>query len=294
MKINEDSPRLESDEKINIDIDFEKLNIRKRRRFPIVVLLLLVLLAVISIFLLKKSKGERLEFEPNIDASLKGEDGWYGAFESEEIFNACKEVSVSIIAQGRRCSGFVYSPDGWIVTVEGAICENVRGRIEVLLFDGRSFEVEAYRQNRQTGIVLMKIDAEGLKTASLDFDGEIFAGEELFTFCSVDGASDGGSLFSGKVAHTQRSVEVSRADGGTRGLRLFQIGILLTEEGVGAPLFKENGELVGISCARDALSGERYMVDHAFSIPSVKALLSTMKEGKRAEDNVLFSVIVGE
>ena len=294
MKRNEDIPRLESDEKINIDLDFEKLNIRKRRRFPIVAFLLLILLAVISILLLKKSRGERLDFEPNVDAALKGSEEWYGAFASEEIFNDCRESSVSVIAEGKRCSGFVYSSDGWIVTVEGAVCENVKGRIEVMLFDGRSLEVEAYRLNRQTGIVMMKINAEGLKTASLDFDGEIFAGEELFTFCSVNGAADGGSLFSGKVAHTQRSVEVVRADGGTRSLRLFQIGILLTEEGVGAPLFRENGELVGIACAPDGSSDERYMVDHAFSISSIESLLSTMKSGKMAEESELFSIIVEE
>lgn len=277
MKRNEDIPRLESDEKINVEIDFENLNIRKRRRFPIFVFLLLILLAVISIFVLKKSKDDTLDFEPNIDAAAKGEKEWYGAFESEEIFNACREISVSVIAEGKRCSGFVYSSDGWIVTVEGAIHENVKGRAEVLLFDGRRFDVEAYKHDRQTGIVMMKINAEGLLAASLDFDGEIFAGEELFTFCSVDSDLEGGSLFSGKVAHTQRSVEVCRVDGGMRTLDLFQVGILLTENGVGAPLFKESGELVGISCARNGASGERYMVDCGFAFPDVKALLSTMK-----------------
>ena len=292
MKKNEDIPRLESDEKIKVDIDFEKLNIRKKRRFPIFIFLLLVLLAVISIFILKKSKSDRMDFEPDIDASLKGESVWYGAFESEDIFNACREISVSVIAQGKRCSGFVYSSDGWIVTVEGAVNENVKGRIEVVLFDGRSFFVESYRQNRQTGVILMKINAQGLKSANLDGGSELFAGEELFTFCSIGNEIDGGSLFSGKVAHTQRSVDVFRADGGKRRLNLFQIGILLTEEGVGAPLFKENGELVGIACASGGENGERYMVDHAFAFSNLKLLLSTMKEGKRAEEVELFTVIV--
>lgn len=292
MKNNEDIPRLESEEKIKIDIDFENLNIRKRRRFPIFLFLLLILLAVVGFFIVKKSQySQNNDLSDSTEVIVDNEAVWHGAFASKEIFESCREASVTVIAEGCRCSGFVYSEDGWIATVDGVVNENVKGQIEVVLFDGRRFLVEAFRQNRESGITLMKIDAKGLRAAKLDGKGELFVGEELFTFCSVGTLSDGGSLFSGNVSHTEREVELYKHEGGVRKLCLFQIGILLTEEGVGAPLFNERGELVGMACASGDGS-ERYMVDYAFAFCNIKSLFERMKNGERAEDSDLFSIIV--
>lgn len=290
-KENNDIPRLESEEPVKVDIEFEALSNRKRK-YPFFLLLLVILFTLVGTFIFKKSQQDRADFEPNIGASLEGENTWQGAFKSKEIFDFCREISVSVIAEGRRCSGFVYSSDGWIATVEGIVNENVKGQIEVVLFDGRSFVVEAFRQNRESGITLMKINANNLRAADIDVKGEVFAGEELFTFCSVGDTEEGGSLFSGKVAHTQRTVEIYREDGTKRKLKLFQIGILLTEEGVGGPLFNEDGEIVGIACASGGKIDERYMVDYAFSFSNIKLLLATMKDSKRVEEDDLFFIIV--
>ena len=292
MYNNEDIPRLEAEEKIKLDIDFENVNIKKKRRFPFFLVFLLILFVIIGFLIFEKSKrSQNTEEQLSMDASQDVTEDWGGAFASKEIFDACREVSVSVIAQGRRCSGFVYSSDGWIATVEGVVDENVKGEIEVVLFDGRRYFVEAFRLNRESGIILLKINASGLKAVELDRKTKIFAGEELFTFCTLEGSSDGGSLFSGKIAHTERTVEVTRTYGSKRRLVLLQIGILLTEEGEGAPLFDENGELVGIACGCKGEDGERYMVDYAFAFSDVKKLLSTMKEGKIAGDTELFWII---
>lgn len=294
MNKNDDIPLLEADEKIRLDINFENIRAKKIRRFRYLALLLLILLALVGAFIFKKSENanEKNEISESNNDAIAGFT-WYGAFESEEIFNYCKEVSVSIIAQGQRCSGFVYSSDGWIATAEGVVNEGVKGQIEVILFDGRRFLVESFRQNRESGLILMKIDASNLKSISLDGVGEIFAGEELFTFCTVGNVAEGSSLFSGKVAHIKRSVELLGYDGRARVLKLFQIGILLTEEGVGAPLFNERGEIVGIALASDCdVENERYMIDYAFDFNNVSDVLKMMKNGKRAEDSELFDVII--
>lgn len=292
MKINDDIPRLEAEEKIKLDIDFENLNIKRKRNFSFLIVLLLILLALIGGFIVKKTQSVQEssgEIGPAIDVSA--ERAWHGAFKSEEIFNACREASVSIIAQGKRCSGFVYSSDGWIATVEGAVNENVKGQIEVVLCDGRRFCVESFRQCREVGLILMKIDASGLKAVDIEKNGEIFAGDELFTFCAVGDVYEGGSLFSGKIAHIQRRVEIYAPDGSKRDLKLMQIGILLTEEGVGAPLFNEEGNLLGIACASN-VDDERYMIDYAFEYAKVKNILKMMKNGERADYNEIFEVIV--
>lgn len=293
MKEKDDIPRIESGEKIKIDLDFEKAAIKKRRRYPFFAFLLFILLvigALIVFELLDKRRDDSAE--AILDVNLN-EEIWQGAFDSEETFKACKDSFVSVIAAGRRSSGFVYSEDGWIVTVEGVVNEGIVGRIEVVLSDGRRFLVDFFRQNRESGLTLLKIEANGLCAARLNARDELCVGEEIFSFCAFDSSGEA-SLFSGRVAHKDRVVEALRADGGTRRLSLVQIGILLTEEGVGAPIFNGRGEVVGIACASGEAYGERYMVDHAFNIADVSRLLLVMKNGKRAGDTELFSIIIEE
>ena len=265
MYNNEDIPRLDAGEKIRINIDFGGVSIRKRKKIPFLLILLLIVLALLGLLIFQKAKKSQ---SADLQVGLgdpQSADEWHGAFESKEIFDYCREASVSVIAEGRRCSGFVYSSDGWIATVEGVVNEGIKGQIEVIFCDGRRYFVEAFRQNRESGLILLKINAEGLKAVEIDKGANVVAGEELYTFCSFDGLADGGSLFSGKVAHIGRATSIKRVDGGERNLMLFQISILLTEEGEGAPLFNEDGALVGIACARRGEAGERYMVDYAFA-----------------------------
>lgn len=296
MNKNDDIPRLEAEEKIKIDIDFENLNVKRKKPFRFFVAILLILLATLGAFIIiMKIKSVANNGDKPLDSSVNNDidanSAWNGAFASEKIFNACREVAVSVIAEGKVCSGFVYSSDGWIATVEGIVNENVKGQIEVVLFDGSRFFVDSFRQNRESGLILMKINADGLRAANCVEGVEIFAGEELFTFCAIDGAIEEASLFSGKVAHAKRNVEIYRADGGSRRVKLFQLGILLTEQGVGAPLFNENGAIVGIACS-SGTTNERYMIDYAFSFNAVEDVLEMLKNGKRAGENELFDVIV--
>ena len=291
MEEKDDIPRIESGEKIKIDLEFENAGIKKRRRYPFFAFLLFILLVISAVVAFEFwDKSEDVTTETLLDVRYE-EPTWQGAFESEEVFEACRASFVSVIAEGRRASGFVYSEDGWIVTVEGVVNEAVTGRIEVMLCDGRRFLVESFRQNRESGLTLLKIEASGLCAARLNSRDTLCVGEEIFSFCAF-GESGEASLFSGKVAHTDREVTLLRSDGGTRRVSLVQIGILLTEEGVGAPIFNAKGELVGIACASGEPYGERYMVDYAFNIADVSRLLLAMKSGKRAGDVELFSVVI--
>jgi S1-C subfamily serine protease len=297
MNNNDDIPRLDTVERIELDIDFKNFKKGKQRKFLFFLLFLLILLAILSVFIFKKIENGKEQAaneknEPSADISVNSR--WDGAFVSEDVFNSCKEASVFIMVDGKCCSGFIYSSDGWIATVEGVVNENVKGRIEVTLFDGRSFFVESFRQSRESGLILMKIDVSGLTAVKYNSNGNIFTGQELYTFCAIHSPESdfvGGSLFSGRISHTESTVELCGVGGESRKLKLFQIGILLTEEGVGAPLFNSNGEIVGIACASETKS-DRYMVDYAFAFDKINAVFERMKNGKRAEAEELFDVIV--
>ena len=287
MKKEEDFLRLEGKEGINID--FENLCIKKRRWNPFFLLALVFLTFVIIFAVIKinSDKDDEEVFAVNNEVS----EDWQGAFVSEAVFLKCQKASVSVIADGRICSGFVFSSDGWIVTVNSIVNEFVKGKVKVVLYDGRVLDVEAFKESRKAGLVLMKVDADGLAFADLSSVDDVSAGQEIYTFCSLDGRG-APSLFSGKISHTQRWVLFEREGEKNKTLSLMQVSLLLTEEGVGAPLFDENGGVVGIACGNNDLQGrEKYMINYAFLAKKVRNLLFKMKDGGFLDDSLYGFVI---
>lgn len=284
-------PLLDGEKKIEIKFDFESENTKhiknikklKNKEYGALLLaFLLVLLCVSLLWLWSVGDSDGEEEKEVFLEETSGEALWRGAFSSREAFERCRSASVSIFSNGRRSAGFVYSSDGWIATVDCRLSENLNGKIEVLLCDGRRFFVECFRKNQESGIILMKINAESLTSAVCSVDIEPCEGEELFGFCDTTGDGEQ-SLFSGRIAHTNRSVELP-LDGLERRASLLQISVLLTEEGVGAPIFDADGFLLGICCAdASSMDGERFMVNYAFSARECLPLLEKMRLGERVE-----------
>lgn len=262
----EDKDKDKENIEFDLENDFERAAI-KRRRYPFFALLALVLLALAVILIFNASRKKTVD--ALVELEDKANEVWQGAFSSKESFEKAKASSVSIISEGKICSGFVFSSDGWIATAEGIVNEYVEGQIEVCLSDGRSFAVDCFKQDRECGLLLLKIKAEGLTPASFG-NGSPSVGEELFTFCSIGNDAFSSSLFCGRLSHAERTAVITRRDESLSSLSLLQIAFLLTEEGVGAPIYNASGELVGIAIAQSNAYGERFMVNYA--IPSNKAL----------------------
>ena len=275
-----DTPLLEDkDIKINLDDDFEHVAIR-RRRYPFFALLAIVLL-ILAVFLIFKASKER-SVDALLDAESTENEIWQGAFFSKEIFDSARAASVSIIAKENICSGFVFSSDGWIATAEGIVNEYVEGQIEVALCDGRRFPVECFKQDRKNGLILMKINANGLIPVKIN-GASPSIGEELFTFCPVGTDIGENSLFCGRLSHGARTCIITRADGKPRALSLLQISFLLTEEGVGAPLFNANGELIGVAVSNSVSNDDRFIINYALPSEQVFDSLSTLSAKKSAK-----------
>ena len=287
MKKEEDFLLPEGKESLNID--FENLCVKKRKWNPFFLLALVFLSAIVVLTIIKVKSDEKTENIIAVDKESVEE--WQGAFVSEAVFLRCRDASVSVIAEDKLCSGFILSKDGWIVSTNSIVNDFVKGKVKVILSDGRVFDVNSFKESRRAGLVLMKIDAKGLVSADLSFSGELSAGQEIYTFCSLDGSGEP-SLFSGKISHTQRAVAFEGEGERTKFFSLMQISLLLTEEGVGAPLFDVNGKLIGIGCANVSLEeSEKYMINYAFSTKKVRNLLWKMQEGDFFDDN-LYSFVL--
>ena len=282
---NKSTPLLEykdkDKEKIEFDLeeDLERVAV-KRRRYPFFALLAFILLILTAFFLFKANKPRAVD--TLLDTTEESSEIWQGAFSSKETFDAARASSVSVLANGKVCSGFVFSADGWIATAEGIVNEYVEGQIEIYLSDGRRFLVDAFKQDRESGLILMKINAKDLTPVNFS-NSALSVGEELFTFCPVDNDLNASSLFCGRLSHSERTAVITRADGRLTSLSVLQIAFLLTEEGVGTPLYNANGELVGIALAQSNGYNERFMINYA--LPSTKAIniLSVLHSDKNGK-----------
>ena len=280
MKKEEDFLRLEGKERVNIN--FENLCVRKRRRNPFFLIVFIFLVTVLTLVFIKLKSDEKNE-ESVVAYKEESEEQWQGAFISEDIFLKCRQASVSVIADGKICSGFVFSSDGWIASTNSIVNDAVKGKVKVVLCDGSVYEVGAFKESRRAGLVLMKIDAEELVPVDLSFEGKVFEGQDIYTFCSLDAKGEP-SLFSGKISHTQRAVTVKSENERNKSLSLMQVSLLLTEEGAGVPLFDDKGRIVGIGYG-GAQEG-KYMINYAFLIKKTKKLLQKMRDGGYFDDDL--------
>lgn len=280
MKREDEAPRLEGKE--GVRLDFEEACVRKRKNpffLPALILLIMAVGVLLArmIYLNSQNTGAP-------PANNEYVEVWQGAFDSEEIFLQCKKSSVTVIADGRVCSGFVLSSDGWIVTVNDTVNYQVKGRVRVRLYDGSLHDVVAFRESRRAGVVLMKIDAEGLCKAKIYSGKKPTAGQNIYTFCALS-ADEDASLFSGEISHVGRRVELDTENGRKKILSLMQISVLLTQEGVGAPFFNDAGELVGMGAA-SVDGGDRYIISYAYFLGDIANLLEKMKSGKCFSDEL--------
>lgn len=295
---NGDAPRLEAGEEWVELSPFPKACEGRRRRYPfLLIVILLFLLVAVALFGLKIYLDGRNEEISDAEAYLeegfsKDNDTWQGAFDSEELYESCKSCAVSICVGDARCSGFVFSSDGWIATLEGIVNRSVKGRITVKLSGGESFLVESFRQEHRSGLTLLKINAEGLRAAVFSNEREVCVGEELFSFFCVGGEPWENSLFSGRVALTDRAAELFCASGESRTALAWQIGILMPSQGAGAPLFNSSGELVAIACVGDSGGEESCFVNYALPAKDLKSAFEVMSRGERADDDLILPFLV--
>ena len=199
-----------------------------------------IILTVALVFLLLGLFGD--ESMPTVADPLEeeSEEEWKGAFSDEQTYEKCRESTVGI-RFGRGInrevrSGFVYD-SGLIATSLGGSIKGQRGRLYVMLSDGSEYAVESIREDSESGLSLLKISEEEV-TKTVFREEKAVVGEKIF---AIAAGREGFDVISGEIT--------SEAEG------KIGLNIMLGRNGVGAPIFDENGSLLGIACECD--DGER-------------------------------------
>jgi serine protease Do len=166
-------------------------------------------------------------------------------------------------------TGFILSPDGYIVTNHHVVGE--ADRVKVQLADGREFDAEIVGSDPQTEVALIKIDAKDLPALPLGNSDNLRVGEWVLAIGSPFGLNH--SVTAGIVSARGRGnlQIVDYAD-------FIQTDAAINPGNSGGPLLNLAGEVVGMNTAILSRSGGNVGIGFAIPINMVKYVEGQLKK----------------
>ncbi len=204
-----------------------------------------------------------------------------------EIAELCSAstVTVQCLKDDRRAigSGFILSEDGYIVTNHHVIQQY--DEYHILLNNGTDYPAEIIYALPEQDLVLLKIDAADLPTASVGTSADAAIGDQVVAIGTPGSVNFAGTVTYGYISGLDRQIEITDDDDSVIGYtHMIQITAPINPGNSGGPLINRFGEVIAINTMK--LTGDGFEgMGFAIPIDSVYPILQEQIDAHRVEND---------
>ena len=163
-------------------------------------------------------------------------------------------------------SGFIISPDGYILTNYHVIEDANEGGydITVLTYDGTEYTASIVGYEKDNDIAVLKIEASGLDAVTVGDSDAMSVGDTVYAVGNPLGELQY-TMTSGMVSALDRDISSTDQNTGVvTTISMFQIDAAVNSGNSGGPVYNSRGEVIGVVTAKYSSSGVEGL---GFAIP---------------------------
>jgi serine protease Do len=187
---------------------------------------------------------------------------------------------------GSLGSGFIVSPDGYIVTnnhlIQGLTGTGTVDTVTVTLTNGREYAARIVGRDDTSDLALLKIDGRNLPFVQWGDSTKARVGDWIIAIGNPYGL--GGTVTAGIISAIHRGIP-----GTTRGAydRYIQTDAAINMGNSGGPMFDLNGNVIGINAALISPTGASVGIGLAIPAELAKPVIDALAKGQRPQRGYL-------
>ena len=183
-------------------------------------------------------------------------------------------------------SGFIISPDGYIVTNNHVIASGTGGNekevdsVTVTLFGGKEYTAEIIGRDAASDVALIKIKAQDLPFVEMASSKDSRVGDWVIAIGNPLGL--GSTVTAGIVSALQRNIGAGGAYD-----RFIQTDTAINPGNSGGPLFNLQGKVIGINNRLISPIGANIGVGFAIPAEEAKPVIEALRKGEKVQRGYL-------